>query len=349
LVLSGQDVESVIRDFAPEELLALMARTFRSLSVALPGISSPHRTKIETDHFVGLVMPSRIAFPDEGGTTAIKVVSLPKGKHSGLPASTVVLDEKTGNVKAIVNAGTLTALRTAAGSALATKLVGPANPTHLALFGAGAQIYHHVRLLIFLYPTISHCTIVNRRLNERVTQLSEKLQSEHRNVTFSTGSFAVEPDAPPSSFSLESVVREADIICAATPSDRSLFQTKWVKAGAHINLVGSYTPQMREVDDDLLHRAGIVVLDSREACLTEAGEVISSLSSGIMTQGGLVEVGELVGWNGEPRVESCQRVKDGGTITVFKSVGVGIQDSAIAGAVVDRAEAMGKGYRIPYD
>jgi len=346
LVLSAQDVEGVIQDFTPAELLVLMAKTFRSLSVSYPGISSPHRTRIEAENFIGLVMPSRITFPEETSTTAIKVVSLPKGDHNGLPASTIVLDEKTGSVKALVNANALTALRTAAGSALATKLIGPINPTHLVLFGAGAQIYHHARFLILLYPSISHCAVINRRPNERLTQLSHRLQSEHPNVIFSTGSFAADSQF---SFDLENVVREADVICSATPSEKPLFQTGWVKPGAHVNLVGSYTPQMREVDDDLLGRAGVVVVDSRQACSIEAGEIISALANDILTEDKLFEIGELVDSDGERQEGRCKMVKDSGTVTIFKSVGVGVQDSAIAGAVVKRAEVMGRGSQIPYD
>lgn len=230
---------------------------------------------------------------------------------------------------------------------MATKLFAKPSSTHLALFGAGAQILYHARLIIYLFPSITHCTIVNRRINDRLSQLVNNLQSEFPGVTFNSGSFTPDPatSSAPNSFDLEATVQSADIICTATPSTTSLFRSEWVKPGTHLNLVGSYTPQMREIDDDLVRRAGLVLVDSREACLAEAGEIISTG----LTNAELVELGELVNSQGETEHEKCQGVKDAGAVTIFKSVGVGIQDSAIVSLVVKRAEELGIGSRVSYD
>lgn len=114
LVLSAKDVDAVISKLHPDELEALMASVFHRLSSKLVDYASPHRTSISMARHTALFMPSRVPYLG----TAIKVVSIPSlpGTGQGLPASTLVLDEGTGRVKAIVNATALTALRTAAGT-----------------------------------------------------------------------------------------------------------------------------------------------------------------------------------------------------------------------------------------
>lgn len=117
LVLSARDTSEVTTRFSPDELVNLMAGVFSQLSSSDPGIVQPHRTTIATQNHTALFMPSRIA---SSGTT-LKVVSVPSAsapedvKARGLPASTIVMDEHGGHVKAIVNARLLTALRNAAG------------------------------------------------------------------------------------------------------------------------------------------------------------------------------------------------------------------------------------------
>lgn len=119
-------------------------------------------------------------------------------------------------------------------------------------------------------------------------------------------------------------VRSADVIICATSSTAPLFPSSWVRTGTHVILIGSYTPSMREVERELVLRAlpGCLLVDSRKACLEEAGEVIDA---GLEPHE-LTEIGEM-GNDGRP----C------GDITMFKSVGVGLQDVGIACAVVGHA------------
>lgn len=118
LVLSAADVAKVTAKFTPDELVALMADVFSRLSERHRGIHQPHRTTIPMEHHTALFMPSRIS---SAGTT-IKVVSVPSAdapkdiKEKGLPGTTIVLDERSGGVRAVVNARRLTALRNAAGT-----------------------------------------------------------------------------------------------------------------------------------------------------------------------------------------------------------------------------------------
>lgn len=142
---------------------------------------------------------------------------------------------------------------------------------------------------------------------------------------------------------IREMLSEADIICAATSSTTPLFPASALRAGAHVNLVGSYTPQMAEAGADLLARAGRVVVDSRDACAREAGELINAK----VQPEEMVEIGELahVDDGGALVVDDarCAEVKGAGDVTVFKSVGVGVQDAAIAAFVVERAQTLGVG------
>ncbi|KAG9312485.1 hypothetical protein JVU11DRAFT_6872 [Chiua virens] len=339
LVLSERDVDTVISELQSSDLEKLMASVFHTLS-SRSDYASPHRTSISMTRHTALFMSSRV--PDLG--TTIKIVSVPSlpDTQRGLPASTFVLDEVTGCVKAIVNATALTALRTASGSVLATRLLVSKAPKMLLAFGTGKQIKAHVDLHLRAFPSFESCTIVNRTDNARLRDLASSLRQSHPSLPFET--LTLSDDAR-----LKDAVRRADVICTATSSEEPLFPSEWVSPGTHLNLVGSFTPRMHEVDSDLVHRAWPkVVVDSRDACALEAGELIDAgkttdLNSSLLELGELVEKGE--DGNFVP-VELPRDFRGPDGVTIFKSVGVGLQDVAIASLVLSRAERMGYGTRI---
>ncbi|PCH34795.1 NAD(P)-binding protein, partial [Wolfiporia cocos MD-104 SS10] len=282
LVLSKSDVAAVTSRFNPDELTDLMASVFALLSEGngpspLREIHQPHRTSLPMLNHTALFMPSRI---DSVGT-AVKVVSVPSSsasqetKERGLPASTLVLNESSGNVKAIVNARQLTALRNAAGSLLATRLlVAPSKPPFsLLAVGAGAQIAAHVDLFLRHFRTLTSCTIYNRSLNSRLASLLSTLAQRHPDIKL-TADALPSHDSPPTR-TYEEVVRNADIIITATSSTEPLFPSAFVKSGCHLCLIGSYKPEMHEIDSELIRRARVVV-DSKEASMAEAGEIIDA-------------------------------------------------------------------------
>jgi len=286
-------------------------------------------------------MPSRI---DSVGT-AMKAVSVPTSADAarlGLPASTIVMDEATGRVKAVINSRSLTAIRTAAGSVLATRLLGPKQPHKLVAFGAGGQIEAHVDLHLRAYPSITACTIINRTENERLANLIATLRSRHHGQVAFKGMTSEEHNQQ----FIGQHLLEADIICTATSSRSPLFDATFVRKGAHINLIGSYTPDMLEVGVDVIQRAGKIAVDSRAACLVEAGDLIRA---GV-DEARIVELGEIARIDGSGKFVTDEKllasVKAAGDITIFKSVGVGLQDVAIANLVVNRAEQMGIGTNI---
>ncbi|KAG1772465.1 hypothetical protein EV702DRAFT_976683 [Suillus placidus] len=309
-----------------------MAFVFHTLSSG-SGFDAPLREAITMAHHNALFMPARV----QGLGTSIKVVSVPRhsADQRGLPASSLVLDETTGGIRAIVNARQLTALRTAAaGSLLATHLLlSVPNPTTFLAFGAGKQIEAHVDLHLRAYSTIETCTIVNKSNNQRLADLIIRLKSAHPTVTFQ--SLILRDDLA----RLEQVTRAANIICTATSSKEPLFEAKWVSPGTHLNLVGSYTPEMAEVSSELLYQAGKVVVDSREACASEAGELIKAR----FNEEDMIEIGTLVHFDNTPEADYkkvhalCDEVRRAGKITIFKSVGIGLQDVAITNMVVNLA------------
>jgi ornithine cyclodeaminase/alanine dehydrogenase-like protein (mu-crystallin family) len=225
-------------------------------------------------------------------------------------------------------------------------------PTNLVVFGSGAQAHSHALVFLNLFPSIKKVTFAVRSRNDRATSLVRALQKARSGVDFT---LAVTLNSDGTKADLSEIVRAANIIVTVTSSTEALFRSSAVSPGTRLVLVGSYTPKMREVDDDLIKRAGIIVVDSKEACGHEAGELISA---GIKDDE-LIELGTLVG---DP--ETAKSAGKGGDVVIFKSVsidiggsatesfsaddqvGLGIQDVAIAKLVFDEAEKKSIGSRV---
>ncbi|KIY49609.1 NAD(P)-binding protein [Fistulina hepatica ATCC 64428] len=349
LVLSDSDVARVTSSMHPPSLVTLMGRVFHILSskssTQTPSqisTQTPHRTSISTDHHNVLFMPARVAHRLLIGTT-IKVVSVPTSSSDsrGLPASTLVLDEDTGAVRAVINARGLTALRNAAGSLLSCRVVGVQTPRSIVCFGSGKQIEVHLDLFVRAYPSITIITVVARRATPRAQALLNKMHAHFPgiscNLLDSTSAF------------LQCTVSAADLIICATPSTTPLFSSAWVKPGTHVMLIGSYKPEMQEVEPDLVRRAagsGLhrLLVDSRDACRVEAGDLIQA----DIDWDAVAEIGEAVSFDEDGAMveDPTPTSSSGDFISMFKSVGVGLQDVAIACAVVDKALALGLGHTI---
>ncbi|KAF7722351.1 hypothetical protein EC973_003195 [Apophysomyces ossiformis] len=322
-VLSKADVDSLLfqrESSVALEIVDLMADTFATYT-ATKGTDSksaqaPQRMGVVTDAHKVLFMPSRLHH-----TTSVKVVSVPTGDtKTGLPATILVLDEATGSVEAVMNASALTAVRTAAGSALATRYFAVENAKHLVILGAGAQARAHVDMMLAVRPSIEHICIWNRRA-ERRDALIKEIQADY------PSHHAVAVD------DLEAAVRKADIVCTCTNASEPVLQGAWLKDGVHLNCIGSYTPAMHEVDSETIQRVTSLVVDSIEACKEEAGELIKSSKPEDW-----VELGQIV------LDKHVQRSK----ITLFKSVGISVQDSAVAGFILKKAKQANLGSVVPF-
>src|SRR5437764_10043349 len=221
--------------------------------------------------------------------------------------SYLLLCGDTGEPLAVMDGTALTARRTACASALAASYLARDDAAHLVMVGAGALAPHLVQAHSAVRP-IKRVTLWNRTRGNAVK------------LAFALSLRGIEPEIADD---LETAVREADIVSCATLSATPLVRGKWLKKGAHLDLVGAYTPKMRESDDDAVKRARVYV-DTRAGAPNEGGDIAQPLKSGVLKKdairGDLFELcrGEVKG-----RTSAAQ-------ITLFKSVGTAIEDLAAA-------------------
>lgn len=195
------------------------------------------------------------------------------------------------------------------GSALSLRALPPKRElSNLLIFGSGAQAHAHALVFLHIFPAFTSCTIVVRSTTARSDQLVSELKTTFPKIKFTVGITSSE-----SSFNLSQAVHNASVILTLVPTTTPLFNSVDVTSGTHLVLVGSYKPEMRDVEDELIRRAGVVVVDSKEACSQEAGELISA---GVGSEG-VVELGELFGKDAE---EVRSRIQASGDVTIFKSV-----------------------------
>lgn len=258
-----------------------------------------------------LAMP---AYVKEPASLGIKVLAIfPNNtKQATINGLVVMFDAKTGEPAALINGAALTAIRTGATSGLATDLLANQNATHLAIIGTGAQAYTQVEAVCCV-RNIKSLAIYSR--NEKNAEKFAEKCGFKGEIKINDG------------------IAAADVICTATPSTSPILNKSQVKPGVHINAIGSHTPQMKEISNDLLAVAKVYV-DERAASMAEAGEIIDAISAGLMSDDGLIELGKVILVPGLGR----QNAND---ITIFKSVGLAIQDICAANAALKNDE-MGK-------
>ncbi|MCK6626551.1 MAG: ornithine cyclodeaminase family protein [Anaerolineae bacterium] len=317
-ILSAADVR---RALPMGEAIEAMRRAFGQLSANQADV--PLRIRLQTDQGLLLFMP---AFLRQSREIGFKVVSLwGDNPAKGLPAVialATVIDPDTGEPKALLNGETLTAIRTGAGGGLAADLLARPDAKVVAVFGAGVQARAQLEAACAVRP------INEVRIFSRTPARVEAFAAE----------VSAWPDAPQVvvAGSRREAVTGADIIITATTSEKPVFDGRDLSPGTHVTGVGSYTPHMQEVDEETVRRSKIVV-DSLQACLAEAGDLIVALEKNVISKLDIhAELGQIV--NGErPGRESHDE------ITFFKSVGVAVQDAAAANAVLRAAESQGLG------
>jgi len=326
LILSGQDV----RDSLPmRDAIEAMKRAFASLSRGEAAV--PLRTHLEASDGDGttLVMPARI--DGESRALAIKVVSVfDRNVQVGIPriqAAVIVLDPDTGCPAALIEGSTLTAIRTAAASGAATDLLANPESDALAVLGAGVQARSHIEAMCSVRP------IKTIRVFDSTPGKAKELVDELGVASLCSQISATE--------SVADAVREADIICATTTSTTPVFEDSDVKPGAHINAVGAYTPGTREVAGATVARAWVVV-DDRAAAWAEAGDLIQARDEGLIEDNHIrADLGELV-------IDPDLRPTSAAQLTLFKTVGVAVQDAAAASAALKAAKRSGLGTTVAW-
>jgi len=322
-VLSETDIR---RALTMREAIEMMKNIFRELSSG--EVDVPLRTSIAGQSGITLIMP---AYLRRGDALGVKIVSVYSSNTlHGLPSITglvAVLSTQTGQPIAVLEGAYLTSLRTGATSGVATDLLARRDSHVLAVFGAGTQARTQVEAMCCV-RAIREIQLVSR------TRLSADMFASELTKTYPT--LAVKVVASPSE-----AVKNADIVVTATNSFEPVFDGNDLRSGVHINAIGSFRPNMQELDATAIQRARIVV-DQREAVLSEAGDLVVPIQKGIITAQHIkAELGEIV--NGtKPGRENDD------DITLFKSVGNATQDIAIAKAILHSAELNNLGIVVPF-
>ena len=291
------DAAQLRRELTYPVAVAALEAAFRDLDPA----TILERSHVETPAGTLLLMP---AVSQEA--VGVKLVTIsPANARAGLPtiqASYVVFDGTTQSVRAVLDGSALTAIRTAAVSALATGYLAPAEASRLVVFGAGVQASAHVDAMCAVRP-IDEVVVVSRT-RDTARRLADRVATG--------GGIRARVGEPAD-------VREAHVVCTCTTSSTPVFDGTLLAPGTHVNAVGTYTTDARELDEAAVSEAGIVVED-RDAAVAEAGDLV--LAFGDVTAERIdADLRQLV-----------HGASVGGHHSVFKSVGLAIEDLALAGA-----------------
>ncbi|MFJ4816077.1 ornithine cyclodeaminase family protein [Streptomyces sp. NPDC088801] len=288
-----------------------LAEAFADLSAGR--VSSPPRTVVPHDGQRELLTATSVW--ERHGVGSVKITTLTPGNPDrGLPlihGIVALTDLDTGRIVALLEGAGLTAVRTAAAAALATRLCAPADAADLAVLGAGAQARALVPAMAAVRPV--RTVRVFSRTPERTARfarwISDTTDGRVRTVVCDTA---------------EDAVSDAALICTATSTSgrQPLVEAGWVRPGAHVNVIGGTHEDALEVDPALLAQAFVTVEDRAAAC-AEAGEVRAALAGGLIDAHALHELGELVTGTAGPM----------GRTSVFRSVGMAIEDTAAAAAL----------------
>ena len=322
VLLSEQDVRIVLS----------MGDLIDAMEAALVRFSSrevvqPLRTVIEVGlqkAFIG-VMPAFIPNPPALGTKIVSV--FPSNAAAGLPthlATIVLLDSMTGELLAIVDGRYITEARTAAVSAVSVKLLARRDASSLAIIGSGVQARSHLEA-IGLARNLSAVRVWSRNADNCVAFAREMQPRSSAPIIIAR--------------SAQDAVEGADLVVLATASHDAVVRNEWIADGAHLCAVGACRPTHREMDTALVSRAGLFV-DSRTGALAEAGDVVLPITEGAFDQSHIAgELGEVASGAISGRASQTE-------VTVFKSLGMAVEDITAAHlAYVKAAErGLGRGF-----
>lgn len=289
IVLNEKDVRKRLR---MEDLIPAMADALRDLSAG--AVLQPLRTVLSISAHNGFLG----VMPASGRALGAKLVTFyPQNKKVPTHHAMILLFRpETGEPLAVMDGRLITEMRTAAVSAVATKLLALPEAKRLTILGSGVQARSHLEALR-LVRSFTEVKVWSPRNSERFAQ-----------------EFKIH--ASPSA---EEAARGADVIVVATSSTTPVLRGEWLAPGVHINAVGATRPNWRELDDEVLQRSSIYV-ESREPALKESGDIIAAGKE-------LIEIGEVIAGKQSGRKSADQ-------ITLFKSVGVAVEDIATAELVL---------------
>lgn len=318
-ILSEEDIR---RALPMKEAVEAMKEAFEAVSAGQ--VTMPTRTHIDIPAHNGtaLFMPS---YANCFGKIGLKVVNIfPDNPKSGLPSIqgiVCLLDGQTGSPLAILNGTFLTALRTGAASGAATDILARPDAETVAIIGAGIQGRTQLEAMCAVRP-IKKVWVYDITKDTSV-QFAEQMEA------------VLSVDIVVAESSLEAL-QNADIVCTATVSHMPVFDDADIAQGTHINAIGSYQPDVQEIPEETVLRS-LLVVDHRESALQETGDLIIPMKKGHMHETHIrAELGEIVAGKVAGRTSDQD-------VTLFKSVGIAIQDLAAASRVFERASIEGLG------
>lgn len=329
IILKEKDMKSILT----------MSEAIKSVEYALSLYSKgktdiPLRINIDIDDQKGqsLYMPGYVADADALG---IKIISVyPNNIKKGLstvPSTMVLLNHETGEVCSVMDGTYLTRLRTGAVSGAATKILSKKDSKIFSLFGTGGQAESQLEAVLTVRD-IEEVRVYDINLDRAkafAKEMSEKFES-----IFKVKIYAVE--------SPEEAVKDSDIITAVTTSKEPVFDSSLVKKGTHINGVGSYTPDMQELDEGMLCRADKIYVDTKDGVLNESGDFIIPIRQNKFSEDRVTgELGELLIGN----VLSRENDEE---ITLFKTVGSSVLDIVTGRHIYEKALEQSIGHIVEF-
>ena len=302
LLISGSEIKSSI---SMPKAINCVAKGFSDFNDGL--FRMPQRSMMDIEGATVLTMPS---YRKDGKYFVIKVVTVfnysMNKKDKMINSLVLVFDSINGELLAKLDGDSITSIRTGAASGLATKYFSSPNSEVLAIFGTGVQATTQVEAVLSCRP-IKKIFVYSRNVK------SAKRFSEHIYNLFSIN---VEPGKVKD-------LKNADVICTATPSEDSLFELDTIKSGVHINAIGSFKPNMKEIHSDIINSSHLIV-DSIVACKNEAGDLIQAKNETSWDfENVFMQLGEV--FSKQKELNYLQKNN-----TLFKSVGLAFQDLVIA-------------------
>ncbi len=325
LLLREADVRQLL---TMDDTIGLMEEALRAFSAG--GVVQPVRTVVPVQPHAGFLalMPAYLTASE--GLGAKTVTFFPRNADLGLPAHLAIIllwDSATGELLAMIDGRLITEMRTAATSAAATNALARPAAAVMALLGAGAQARSHMEALCLVRP-LQRVRVWSRTAT-RAAAFAEEMTERYR--------IPMEACA-----TAEEAVQGAEIIVTATSSQTPVLEGRWVAPGTHINAVGAPRPDWREMDSALVARANLFV-DSRAGALVESGDVLLAIREGAISEAHVRgEIGEVLAG----RVAGRRTAEE---VTLFKSLGMAVEDVATAQWVYERAKARGVGQHIEMD
>jgi ornithine cyclodeaminase/alanine dehydrogenase-like protein (mu-crystallin family) len=305
LVLTDQQVQSLL---PLSQLIQAIGQAFRE---EYGEYQAPVRSKFEDGNRVTLVMPCQVA-----GAIGIKTILLARspGRGPGTYCSSYTFHSLDGLVSAFFEANVMTELRTAATSAVATGALAPPSVHTLGIFGTGSIAKAHVAALL-LVRTFAQVLVCGSSMGKG-REFAQRMQQRHGIPMFAVNA--------------ETCAVESSVICTCTTSPDPLFAGNLIRPGTHINAVGAFTPQNRELDSEAIARSRVVV-DTYGGALAEAGDLLKPLAEGRIDREHIVA--DLHAALKDPAAIRRSATE----ITLFKSVGCALEDMVAARLLLERA------------